>query len=308
MALKSKPAPAPRGTTPSSFLSLISGWVQQGVESLFATQRVLVDVAMRQNAIMMKSVRDVLSDPESSPAAIFTELAVEGTSSFIEVQRILLNLAQEQNDLIMNGVKDRVGGSTVAMATTETLRRSIDTFLQMQQDFLRTTKKQTINWLESIKSGKGIQNVEMLDLAGEAMDSFVEAQKKFLDIISQETARATSGKPYPHVSKKTELRTLARDGVTAFIEAQKKLLDVAGQQMTINLNAASKTISMLSPARLIPMANLTGEGVKGFVEAEKALIDTIAKPRNGAKMPPRPRRRKAAKRRKTPLAQAAAAD
>lgn len=305
---KTKAIPATPRHAPASFLSLVSGWVQQGVESLFATQRVLVDVAMRQNAIMMKGVRDVLSDPENSPAAIFTELAVEGTSSFIEAQRILLNLAQEQNELIMNGVKDRVGGSTIAMATTETLHRSIDTFLQMQQNFLRTTKKQTITWLESVKSGKGIQNTQMVDLARDAMDSFVVAQKKFLDIISQETARATSGKPYPHTAKKTELRTLAREGITAFIEAQKKLLDVAGQQMTMNLNAATKTMSMLSPGRLIPMANLTGEGVKGFVDAEKALIDSIAKPRTGTKVAPRPRRAKAAKSRKAPLAHAAAAD
>jgi hypothetical protein len=28
---------------PSSFVSLLSGWVQQGVESFFATQRILVD-------------------------------------------------------------------------------------------------------------------------------------------------------------------------------------------------------------------------------------------------------------------------
>jgi hypothetical protein len=34
---------------PSSLVSLLSGWVQQGMESFFATQRILVDVAMRQN-------------------------------------------------------------------------------------------------------------------------------------------------------------------------------------------------------------------------------------------------------------------
>ncbi len=28
----------------SSFVSLLSGWVQQGVENLFATQRIMVDL------------------------------------------------------------------------------------------------------------------------------------------------------------------------------------------------------------------------------------------------------------------------
>ena len=88
---KPRPAPHPR---PSSVISLLTGWVQQGVESFFATQRVLVDVAMRQNAVAMKTLREGLSDPENSPLAIMAELAVEGTSSFVEAQRILLNMAR----------------------------------------------------------------------------------------------------------------------------------------------------------------------------------------------------------------------
>src|SRR5690242_19694295 len=147
-------APPGRPTPPSSFFSLLSGWVRQGVESFFATQRVLVDVAMRQNAIAMKSLRDVLSDPDNSPVAILTELAVEGTSSFIEAQRLLLNLVQQENDLMMNGVKERVGGFAPAVAMTDMLRRSIDTFVEMQQEYLRITKKQTITWLDNAKSGK----------------------------------------------------------------------------------------------------------------------------------------------------------
>ncbi len=33
----------------SSFVSLLSGWVQQGVENFCADQRILVDLALRQN-------------------------------------------------------------------------------------------------------------------------------------------------------------------------------------------------------------------------------------------------------------------
>ena len=41
----------------SSFVSLLSGWVQQGVENFFATQRILVDLAMSQNANVVNMVR-----------------------------------------------------------------------------------------------------------------------------------------------------------------------------------------------------------------------------------------------------------
>lgn len=287
---KPRPVAHPR---PSSLLSLLTGWVQQGVENFFATQRVLVDVAMRQNAVAMKTLREGLSDPEHSPLAILSELAIEGTSSFVEAQRILLNLAEQENEIIMNGVKERVAGSAPAVAMTDLLRRSIDTFVKMQHDFLKIASKQTLNWLEAVKAGKGYQAIHLVDLAREGMDTFVQAQKKFLDVIAQETSKATAGKEpaLKHV-KVTELSKLAREATNAFIDAQKKVLDVVGQQMNVNLKTAARSLEMIAPSRLLPMANLTGEGVKSFVDAEKALIESMMKPKNGkvVSMERRPRR------------------
>ncbi len=290
---RERPGPATHNH-PSSFLTLLSGWVQQGVESFFATQRILVDLAMRQNMVAMKSLREGFSDPEHSPVEIMTELAVEGTSSFIEAQRILLNLAQEENNILMNAVKERTGESAPAMAVTELVRRTIDTFLGMQQDFLKITSKQTIDWLESTRKGR-VGGHHLVDMARESMETFVHAQKKFLDVVAQETAHLTGGRAEkPKMVKKTELSKLAREASNAFIEAQKKLLDVAGQQMNVNLKVATRTLELMNPARLLPMANLTGEGIKSFVDAEKALIGTMVKP--GAKrMPTKHRARKMAK-------------
>jgi hypothetical protein len=275
---KPRPAAHPR---PSSLLSLLTGWVQQGVENFFATQRVLVDVAMRQNAVAMKTLREGLSDPEHSPLAILSELAIEGTSSFVEAQRILLNLAEQENEIIMNGVKERVAGSAPAVAMTDLFRRSIDTFVKMQHDFLKIASKQTLSWLEAVKAGKGYQATHLVDLAREGMDTFVQAQKKFLDVVAQETSKATAGKEPGKQMKKTELSKLAREATNAFIDAQKKVLDVVGQQMNVNLKTAARSLEMIAPSRLLPMANLTGEGVKSFVDAEKALIESMMKPKNG---------------------------
>jgi hypothetical protein len=255
----------------------------------------------------MKTLREGLSDPEHSPLAILSELAIEGTSSFMEAQRILLNLAQQENEIIMNGVKERVAGSRPAVAMTDLIRRSIDTFVKMQHDFLKITSKQTLGWLEEVKAGKGYQGgTHLVDLAREGMDTFVQAQKKFLDVIAQETSKATAGKQEPgmkHV-KKTEMAKLAREATNAFIDAQKKVLDVVGQQMNVNLKAAARSMEMISPSRLLPMANLTGEGVKSFVDAEKALIESMMKPKNG-KVVSMSERRRAPRPRKTAKVQAA---
>jgi len=79
----------------SSFVSLLSGWVQQGVENFFATQKILVDLVTRQNADVMHKLRERLADPAYCPAAILTELTGEGVTNFIEGQKLLLNLAQQ---------------------------------------------------------------------------------------------------------------------------------------------------------------------------------------------------------------------
>src|ERR1700721_8670 len=93
----------------SSFVSILTGWAQQGVHSFFATQRILLDLAMRQNANVMHTVRQQLSDPNHSPATILSEVAGEGMSNFIEGQKILLELGKQQNEILMMGVQERVG-------------------------------------------------------------------------------------------------------------------------------------------------------------------------------------------------------
>ncbi|HYM75382.1 MAG TPA: hypothetical protein VE377_05325 [Candidatus Dormibacteraeota bacterium] len=217
---------------------------------------------------------------EQSPLDILTELAVEGTSSLVEAQRALLNLAQRENEIILNGVKERIGGFLPAVAMTDLVRRSLDTLLGMQQELLTTTSRQTLQWLESEKAGKGERSARMVEFAREGVETFTRAQKKFLDVVAQEAARATGDKKDHDVkaAKKTELAELARESGKAFIEAQKRLLDVMGQQMNVNLDATTRTMELMSPSRLIPVANITGEGVRNFVDAETSLIGSLINP------------------------------
>ena len=268
---------------PSSIISLLSGWVQQGMESFFATQRILVDVAMRQNAAAMKAMRESLSHPEHSPVALLTELVVEGTANYIDAQRVLLDLVQQENELLMEGVKERVSGSNPATAMVNMVRRTIDGFVDMQHEFLSMAGKHSQSWLEDAKHGKIIDRDHLVDVAREGMENFVNAQKKFLDVIAEETTLATSDKPAKPM-KKTDIAVLARESANALVDAQKKLLDVASAQMKANLKIANRSADMLAPFR-VPVAKLTNEGVKTFVEAEKAMIDSMMKravPKNGA--------------------------
>ena len=265
----------------SSFVNLLSGWAQQGVQSFFATQRILLDLAMRQNANLMHSLRQQLSDPQHSPTAIMREAAAERMSNFIEGQKVLLELGQKQNEILMSGVKERVGDWPAAQAVTDLLRRSVETFIDMQQEFLKIAGKQAHTWAEAVKTGKPYQTEHLVELARESMDHFVKTQKHFMDVIAEETAKATGSKPHTNGAKKvkkTELSQLARQATESFIDAQRKLVDVAGRQMNANVKTAGKTLELLRPFPFLPLAELTREGVKSYVDAQKELMDVMVKP------------------------------
>jgi hypothetical protein len=264
----------------SSFVSLFSGWAQQGVQSFFATQRILVDLAMRQNASLMHSVRQQLSDPDHSPAAILSEAAAERVSNFIEGQKILLELGLKQNEILMDGVQERVGEWAPALAVTDLLRRSVETFIDMQQEFLKIAGKHAHTLIEAGKSGKGYRSEQVVETAREAMETFVKAQKHFMDVVADETAKATGSRPTNHVKKvrKTEIKQLARHATESFIEAQRKLVDVAGREMNDGVKTAGKTMELLKPLPFVPLAELAREGVKSYVDAQKELINVVTKP------------------------------
>jgi hypothetical protein len=263
----------------SSFVSILSGWAQQGVQGFFATQRILLDLAMKQNAAVMQAVRQQLTDPEHSPTAILSDMAGEGVNNFIEGQKVLLTLGKEQNEILMAGVKERLGAIPAAYVLTDLLQRTVETFIDMQEEFLKIAGKQTHVWVEAAKAGKPYQPEHVVDLAREGLETFVKAQKQFLDVIVDETAKATGGKKGEAKKlKKAELADLARQATESFIEAQKKLVDIAGKQMNANVKTAGKTFELIRPFPFLPLAELTREGVKSYVDAQRALMDAVVKP------------------------------
>lgn len=296
----------------SSLMSLVSGWLQQGFENFIATQRILVELAMRQNANAINAIQKRLSDKEVCPVAIVSEFAGEGISNFIEAQKVLLSLAQRENEIVMNGLKERVGVSSVLSAMTDFFRRSVDNFLEMQHGFLKIAGKQTSHWLEATKNGKPYDAAVLMTVAQEGMENFVRWQKRFLDIVADETANGVSGKASETARKmkKTEVTELAKEVTEEFIEAQKKLLDVAGKQIDVNIKTAGRTVGMLKPFPFLPIGDLTREGVKNFVDAEKALIDTMMKKSTKSATRPegrvKPRAKKAVRRPRPAVASAVA--
>lgn len=301
--------PAVKHSHETSFVSILSGWAQQGVQSFFATQRILLDLAMRQNASVMHALREQLTNTHHSPTAIMSEMAGEGMTNFIEGQKVLLDLGQQQNQILMSGVKERIGNWPAAHAMTDLLQRSVETFIHMQREFLKIAGKQTHTWVEAAKAGKPYPGDEMLELAREGMENFIKAQKQFLDVIAEEAAKATSGKPSNGMEKKiktTDLPDLARKATDSFIEAQKRLVEVAGRQVSTGVKGAGKTMDLLRPFPFLPVGDLTREVVKSYVDAQKSLMEVVVRPTAAAKHGPKPEHKAKRPTRKAKAATAAA--
>jgi hypothetical protein len=270
----------------------MSGWAEQGVQSVFATQRILLDLAMRQNENVMHTLREQLSDPDYCPAAILSEAAGDGISNFIAGQKLLLELGKQQHEILMEGIKDRVGGWPAAHAMTSLLQRSVDTFIHMQEEFLHIAGKGTHGWVESAKEGKPYEYEHMVTAAREGLETFMKTQKRFLDVISEETSRSKGGEEPMKKGRKTELTELAKQATESFIEAQKSLIDLAGKQVNANVKTAGKAVNLLRPFPFVPVAEMTREGVKSYVDAQKALMNTVVKPAVEHKHKAKPAQRK----------------
>ena len=302
MPAKANPEPAANWYQGSPF-STIAGWAKVGAQSFFATQRILLDLVMRQNANTMTAIRERLAQVRSVPLEAITEVAGEGVSNMLAAERVLLHLAQRENEILMGAVQERAGGRPPGAAVTNAIRRSIDNLIDMQLHFLAIAAKQADQLVESVKSGKPFDGKAMPEVARESIETFVRAQKKFLDVIAEETSNWTEGATNRKAGRKAELTELAREASEAYIDAQKKVLDVFAQQGEVNFQTTRNFFEVLNPLQPAIVKEFSRHTVENFVTAERALLELITKPirtaapeePHTAKKPPH-RKRAAAKR------------
>jgi hypothetical protein len=151
-----------------SLISQFSDWVQQGTENFFGAQRILLDMVMQQNTLAMNALRERLTSTEPG-TVVLKEVAGEDFANFIAAQKILLDLARQQNKIVINGVKERVGVSTPAGAMADLLRRSVETFIDLQQHFLDAAAKQGTAWTDTAKTRTGFRSKSFSEFASESM-------------------------------------------------------------------------------------------------------------------------------------------
>jgi hypothetical protein len=250
----------------------------------------------------MDAVRQALTAKRPAPEQSFGELAVEGLSNFITGVRVLLHLARQQNQVALQGIRERVDGSAIASALTDILRRSVDTFIELQEKDFTLAAKQTEAWLESIRMGEPYEGKVLPEIAREALENFVHAQKAYLDAIAEETTVAADRPAHHKRMEHSEMAELAMRATQNFVDAQKKLLDVTAKQVDVNLKTVRTIVQAMPAIPRLDFRRLTRDTVVSFVDAQKALIDAMISPRRASvrhepvRLVPKPVRKRAARR------------
>ncbi len=278
MPVKAKvPSLAPSAT------SHVAGWARQGIESFVAAQKILLDLAAQENALVIGMVRERLPKPSFRPGDSFARIADKSVENFTAAGKVLLDLAAGETAVVVDGVKQGLRLPVVASAAADLVRHRVDTFIDMQKHMLDVARNHTHAVAESYQEGKGLMaGTRMAEMVRQGIEGFVEAEKKFLDLVAQEVTAVTKegkkdGKPARDRFK--VFTELAREGVEKYIEAQKKLLHLAIDQLeSVGEAAAEGKKEVVRKEPRTSWAELTEKSVRNLVTAQKSLMDLAVKP------------------------------
>lgn len=281
--MKAREKKAPQVASPGSFLT---GWARQGVQSFVAAQKILMDLAAQENALLIGMVRERLSNTSFRPGVLMVGMAEKGVKNLTDAGKILLDLATDETALAVHGVKEGLRLPVAAGAMAEVVRHRVDTLIELQKQLLEATAEQAHAAAESYREGeKVLAAANVAELARRGIEGFVESEKKFLDLAAQEVSAATKGDKRtgkPPGDRMEVLTKVAREGAEKYIETQKKLLELAIQQLEESVKGSPEYKEAARKEARPSWGELTEKSVKNFVTAEKSLLELAMKPMKGS--------------------------
>src|SRR5262249_6533567 len=123
----------PQTASPAGF---VTGLARQGVQSFVAAQKIFMDFAAQENALLIGMVRERLGNPGSRPGASLVGIAEKGVKNLASAGKILLDLAGEETALGVDGVKEGLRLPVAAGVMADVLRHRVDTLIEMQKGLI----------------------------------------------------------------------------------------------------------------------------------------------------------------------------
>jgi hypothetical protein len=272
---------APQETSPS----LMPDWARQGVHSFVAAQKIIMDLAAQENALLIGMAREALSKPGTQLAPAVVGMAEKGVKNLTTIGKILLDLAADETALAVQGVKAGLRLPAPAGAMAEVVRHRVGTIVEMQKNLLDVAAEQAHAIAETYREGdQPHAAARVAEVARRGIEGLLETEKKFLDLAAQEVTAATKDEKRaakPPKERMEVLTTMAREGAEKYIETQKKLLALAIDQLEETAKPARERKDGGRKESKLSWEELTEKSVHNFVAAEKSLLDLAAKRMEG---------------------------
>jgi hypothetical protein len=283
MAAREKKVPAHE----ASPTGLLTGWARQGVQSFVAAQKILMDLAAQENALLVGMLREGLSSPATRIGDSMTGIAEKGVENLAAAGKLLLDLAADETALAVDGIKEGLRLPAPAEAVAEMARHRVDTLIQLHKRLLDATAEQAHAAAECYRDKKTMNApARVAELARRGIQEFVESEKKFLDLAAQEVTAATKENKRPHKVPRHQVEILAevaREGAEKYFDTQKKLLNLAVEQVEETAKIARNQRTDNGRKEMRPfLGELTEKSMKNLVAAEKSLLDLAMKPAHRA--------------------------
>src|SRR5260370_11049268 len=199
----------------------------EGISNFIAAQRVLLNLAQRQNEIVTTVVKERVGGP--APVAAVTDLFSRGVDTVIGMQQHFLTLAARQADAWIDATK--AGEPFEGIHLTALARESMETFVRSQKKFLDVLAEETAHATGKDTNGKHApsKKTELTELARQSAEAYIDAQKKLLDVATQQL-KVNAKTPREAIAAMNPLPAetlgeLARHTVEGVVESQQSLLN-----------------------------------------------------------------------------------
>jgi hypothetical protein len=269
----------PQEPSPSGVLT---GWARQGVQSFVAAQKILMDLAAQENALLIGMVREGLSKPGARLGASVADIAEKSIENLTTAGKILLDLAADETALAVDGLKEGLQLPQAAEAVADVAQHRVHTLIEMHKHLLDATADQAHAMADSYReNGKFAAASHVTELARRGIEGFVESEKKFLDLATHEVTNATKGDKHGHKPPRRRIEILtevARESAGKCLDTQKKLFDLAIEQLEETVKTGREPRKPLRKEERPLLGDLADKSMKNFVAAEKSLLDLAMKP------------------------------
>lgn len=211
----------------NSPLSILTELAVEGSSSLIEAQRALLDLAQKENEIILTGLEAKVG--RFVPALAMTEFVRRSLDTLLGMQQELLTTTSKRT---LEWVRsEEAGKAKRATHLVEFAREGVEAFTRAQKKFLEVLAQEVEKVTSSKKQhdGKTPKNAELAHLAREAGNAFIEAQRRLLDVMGQQinvnlnaTTRALE---VMSPSRLVPVATVTRDSVRKFVDAEKSLIE-----------------------------------------------------------------------------------